>query len=94
MPHRMSRGPERQPRRRNNRASTVVTNPMDCCVTPETITEELFVGTETPILVRSCCDRAINGCVEYDTRARCPYWPSFARPRWLTCDELHSRKIT
>lgn len=35
-----------------------------------------------------CCDPC-NGCKEYRLRERSTFWPAFAHPRWLRCDELY-----
>ncbi len=34
-----------------------------------------------------CCD--CSGCKEYPTKCRNKFWPSFAHPRWLCCDDLY-----
>lgn len=72
-----------------DRNRTVVTNTMEGCPAPETIAEELYTGYENAIVVQNCCD--YQGCHLVDTRRRCQYWPSFAHPRWLTCDQLNNK---
>lgn len=94
MPCTERRCQRRAGRRETIRKTTVVTNPADCCILPETIAEEVYDGIKPSILIENCCDSRINGCAEYDTSMRCPYWPKFAHPRWLSCDELHNRKTT
>ena len=34
-----------------------------------------------------CCD--CSGCKEYPRKCRNKFWPSFAHPRWLCCDDLY-----
>lgn len=37
-----------------------------------------------------CCDA--SGCSRYDVSNRNSFWPSFARPRWLNCNELYNQR--
>ena len=37
---------------------------------------------------RVCCDE--NGCCRYPCSCRNPYWPEFAHPRWLSCEDLYN----
>ena len=36
-----------------------------------------------------CCDSA--GCSTYSRANRDPFWPAFAKPRWLCCRELYCK---
>jgi hypothetical protein len=35
-----------------------------------------------------CCDTV--GCADYKAEHRNPFWPKFAHPQWLDCDELYN----
>lgn len=71
--------------------TTVITDPRYCCTPPESVAEELYSGISEEIVVLPCCD-SVNGCGEYNAGRRCTYWPSFAHPRWLSCQELYDRR--
>jgi len=44
-----------------------------------------FVNTNS---LRTCCN--ISGCCcNYQASCRNPYWPEFAHPTWLSCDDLY-----
>lgn len=73
--------------------TTVVTDRRECCNAPETIAEEFYDAAEENILMQRCCD-SLDGCHEMDERSRCNFWPRFAHPRWLSCAQLHNRKIS
>lgn len=65
-----------------------------CCVSPQTGTvgEELYGGRNTRnVVLTTCCDPGC-GCREYNIADRCPFWPTFAHPRWLSCDQLYGRR--
>lgn len=51
---------------------------------------ELFSVSRNRVLPTSqtCCD--VAGCGNAVAQTRDPFWPSFARPRWLSCSELYS----
>lgn len=50
---------------------------------------ELYQGTARERAVRTCCDA--YGCGDYAAEGRGGFWPAFAHPRWLSCDELYCR---
>ncbi len=58
--------------------------------TRRTTGEELYAGPACSVEMETCCD-AYCGCREFPAAARDPFWPSFARPRWLSCEELYSQ---
>lgn len=59
------------------------------CVEP--IGCQLYGGTAAAAPVyTTCCDPCV-GLLEYRLDGRDPFWPAFARPRWLSCDELYGR---
>lgn len=70
--------------------ATVITDRRDCRTTPETVTEELYAGNEEKILLLECCDPE-HGYRHFNAARRCEYWPSFAHPRWLTCEEIYNK---
>lgn len=92
IPNIYGRNTRRQAGRGNNAGATVVTNRRDCCAPPETVSEEIYSGSQDAVLVEGCCDRR-NGCIQMEAQTRCGYWPSFAHPRWLNCGELHNLKL-
>ncbi|WRS27288.1 hypothetical protein U6B65_13295 [Oscillospiraceae bacterium MB08-C2-2] len=42
--------------------------------------------------IRECCD-TVSGCGKYLASSRDTFWPTFTRPRWLTCAELYSTRL-
>lgn len=37
----------------------------------------------------TCCDN-LCGCREFNLLHRSPFWPAFAHPRWLSCQQLYT----
>lgn len=72
-------------------AENVITDRLYCCTSPNSVAEELYSGMNTDILLKTCYDG--SGPSYYDARKRCVFWPSFAHPRWLTCEELYDVEI-
>ena len=52
---------------------------------------ELYGIRTTVQNLRTCCDPYF-GCRQYPAEARNSFWPGFAHPRWLNCDELYDRR--
>lgn len=54
--------------------------------------DQLYNGCadEQAVVLTTCCDAC--GCREFRLDRRNPFWPTFARPRWLSCDALYSRR--
>jgi len=48
--------------------------------------EELFAKPQQ-LITQTCCDT--QGCAVFRSDQRSSFWPAFARPRWLSCDELY-----
>lgn len=56
-----------------------------------TVSQELYGGNRsTSPIMTSCCD-PLDGCQERNIANRDTFWPTFAHPRWLSCDQLYSR---
>jgi len=41
-------------------------------------------------MCRGCTD-PLYICDGYDPQLRDPFWPDFAHPRWLSCEQLYSK---
>lgn len=61
------------------------------CNAPSNLTQQLYSCIPSDILVDACYDNC--GCSIHPRAARCPFWPNFARPRWLCCNQLYSRSL-
>lgn len=55
------------------------------------IGRELYGAAAAKNTVYTTCSDPCGGSREYRLDQRNTYWPTFARPRWLTCDELYGR---
>ena len=58
---------------------------------PETTGQLFGAPAATAPVLRCCCD--VCGCRLVDGRRRCPFWPAFARPRWLTCAATYAAPL-
>jgi len=58
---------------------------------PEAAAVDFAPEAEAPQKNHACFDPGYT-CKDYPARARDPFWPLFAHPRWLTCRELYRMK--
>lgn len=53
------------------------------------IGRELYGAPVADEAITTTCSDPCTGRREYPIDQRNPFWPTFARPRWLTCEQLY-----